>query len=143
MNKKKSIIGFTTGVFDMFHIGHLNIIKNAKAKCDHLIIGVTTDKLCAELKNKQPIVPYSERVEIIEALRDVDKVVPQHNIDEIADWERYRFNRIFKGGDWKGSEKWNKLEKEFKALNVEVIFFDYTETTSSTELREKLMHTSE
>jgi len=139
MNSRK-IKGYTTGVFDMFHIGHLNIIKNAKSKCDYLIVGIATDELCYELKKKQPIVPYIERVEIIKSLKYVDEVVPQKKVDEISDWKKFGFDKIFKGGDWKGSEKWNKLEAKFKKLDVEVCFFDYTDTTSSTQLRKKLLN---
>jgi glycerol-3-phosphate cytidylyltransferase len=141
MKKKK--IGYTTGVFDLFHIGHLNLLNNAKSQCDELIVGITTDELCLQLKNKLPVIPFSERVSIVEALRIVDRVVPQLTIDEVGDFKKYRFERIFKGSDWKGSEKWNNLETQFATLGVEVIYFDYTETTSSSLIRTILekMHT--
>jgi glycerol-3-phosphate cytidylyltransferase len=131
----KKIIGYTTGVFDLFHIGHLNILKQAKSHCDILIVGVTTDELCKTLKDKVPIISYAERSSIIEALRIVDRVVPQSKIDELADWEELGFQKIFKGSDWNGSEKWKVLEKKFSEKNVEVIYFNYTETTSSSLLR--------
>jgi len=131
-------IGYTTGVYDLFHIGHLNLLKNAKSQCDELIVGITSDELCLDLKNKLPVVPFAERVAIVEALRIVDRVVPQTRIDEILDHERYGFHKIFKGSDWKGSSKWNKLEAEFAKLGVEVVYFDYTETTSSTLIRNVL-----
>jgi len=128
-------IGYTTGVYDLFHIGHLNLLKNAKSQCDELIVGITTDELCLDLKNKLPVIPFSERVAIVEALRIVDRVVPQTRIDEILDHQRYGFHKIFKGSDWKGSLKWNRLEGQFASLGVQVVYFDYTETTSSTLIR--------
>jgi glycerol-3-phosphate cytidylyltransferase len=131
-------IGYTTGVYDLFHIGHLNLLKNAKSQCDELIVGVTTDELCLDLKNKLPVIPFTERVAIVEALRIVDRVVPQTRIDEILDHQRYGFHKIFKGSDWKGSSKWNGLEVEFASLGVQVVYFDYTETTSSTLIRNVL-----
>jgi glycerol-3-phosphate cytidylyltransferase len=131
-------IGYTTGVYDLFHIGHLNLLKNAKSQCDELIVGVTTDELCLDLKNKLPVIPFAERVAIVEALRIVDRVVPQMRIDEILDHQRYGFHKIFKGSDWKGSLKWNRLEVEFASLGVQVVYFDYTETTSSTLIRKVL-----
>jgi glycerol-3-phosphate cytidylyltransferase len=131
----KRIIGYTTGVFDLFHIGHLNILKRAKTQCDELIVGVTTDELCMKLKNKVPVISFDERCSIVESIRVVDRVVPQDRIDELADHELYGFNRIFKGSDWEGSPKWNALEKEFALRGVEVIYFEYTASTSSTLVR--------
>lgn len=129
------VIGYTTGVFDLFHIGHLNILKNAKSQCDELIVGITTDELCSQLKNKVPVISYEERASIVSALKIVDLVVPQDKIDELGDYEKYKFNRIFKGSDWAGSPKWTALEAKFTEKNVQVIYFDYTETTSSTLIR--------
>lgn len=137
------IIGYTTGVFDLFHIGHLNILRNAKSQCDELIVGITTDELCMQLKNKTPIIPFAERCDIISALRVVDRVVPQSRIDELSDHELYNFNKIFKGSDWEGSPKWNHLKEKFAEKGVEVVYFNYTETTSSTLIRTTLerLHT--
>jgi glycerol-3-phosphate cytidylyltransferase len=132
------IIGYTTGVFDLFHIGHLNILRNAKSQCDELIVGITTDELCMQLKNKMPIIPFQERCDIISALRVVDRVVPQNRIDELADHELYGFDKIFKGSDWAGSPKWNDLKEKFAQKGVEVVYFNYTETTSSTLIRTTL-----
>jgi glycerol-3-phosphate cytidylyltransferase len=129
------IVGYTTGVFDLFHVGHLNILKKAKSLCDELIVGVCTDELCSNIKNKTPVIPFEERVKIIEAIKYVDRVIPQNDIDEIADHNRLGFQRIFKGGDWRDSEKWNELEQKFSERNVEVIYFDYTENTSSSLIR--------
>lgn len=134
---KKYKIGYTTGVFDMFHIGHLNILKNAKKHCDFLIVGVTTDELVS-YKNKQAIIPHSERMAIIESIKFVDKVVPQVDMDKFAAYENYKFDAIFVGSDWKGTEKWNGFEKQFNNVGVEIVYFPYTKSTSSTILREKL-----
>jgi glycerol-3-phosphate cytidylyltransferase len=129
-------VGYTTGVFDLFHIGHLNILKKAKEKCDYLIVGVTTDEEVKRIKNQISIISFEERKQIIEALRYVDKVVPEHDTDKLKAWEEFKYNIIFKGDDWKGTEKWNNYEKEFSKLGVEVVYFPYTEGTSSSILRE-------
>lgn len=134
----KKIIGYTTGVFDLFHIGHLNILKRAKGMCDELIVGVTTDELAEKRKGKKPIIPFGERVEILESIKYVDSVVPQKNINELKDQERLKFNIIFKGDDWKGSERWDAIEKKFEKRGVKVIFLPYTKTTSSTVIRKVL-----
>jgi glycerol-3-phosphate cytidylyltransferase len=134
----KKIIGYTTGVFDLFHIGHLNILRKAKNECDELIVGVTTDELTEKLKGKKPIITYLERAEILENLKCVNKVVPQKEINELKDQENLKFDIMFKGSDWKGTEKWNKLEEEFRKRGVKVIFFPYTQTTSSTVIRKVL-----
>lgn len=131
-------IGYTTGVFDLFHIGHLNVLKRAKLECDYLIVGVSTDELCMEAKNKKPIIPFQERMEIVEAIKFVDEVVPQVNYDKEEAWNNLKFDKMFVGDDWKGSDKWNKLEEDFKKLNVEILYFSYTSHTSSTKLREIL-----
>ncbi|MEI9749242.1 adenylyltransferase/cytidyltransferase family protein [Moellerella wisconsensis] len=130
-----SVIGYTTGVFDMFHIGHLNILKRAKMECDYLIVGVTTDELCLSGKNKQTIIPFEERIQILEHIKFVDEVVPQTNYDKMEAFKRLNFDKMFVGNDWQGSEKWKKLEEEFDALGVEICYFPYTNTTSSSKLR--------
>lgn len=127
--------GYTTGVFDMFHIGHLNILKRAKEMCDHLIVGVTTDELVG-YKNCTAIIPFEERYKIVESIKFVDEVVPQTTMDKMVAWEKYKFDVMFVGSDWKGTDKWNNLEKMFKRINVDIIYFPYTEGTSSTQLRE-------
>ncbi len=137
--KEDKIIGYTTGVFDMFHVGHLNILKKAKEQCDYLIVGVTTDELCLSYKHKAPIIPYEERKVIVESIRYVDEVVPQIDRDKYAAWERIHFNRMFVGDDWKGSELFSELEKRFCEIGVEIVYFPYTNGTSSTILREKIL----
>lgn len=132
---KKFTIGYTTGVFDLFHIGHLNILKKAKSKCDKLIVGVTTDELCFLLKGKKPIIPLRERVEIIKNIKYVDKVVIQSKIDELYDYSIYKFNLIFKVDDWKNTPKWKTLKNSFCKLGVKVHYIPYTKTTSSTLIK--------
>lgn len=131
---KKYKIGYTTGVYDMFHIGHLNILKNAKSQCDYLIVGVTTDELVS-YKNKQAIIPHDERMAIVEAIRYVDKVVAQEDMDKMAAWEAHKFDVMFVGSDWQGTEKWNKFEKKFAEVGTDIVYFPYTKGTSSTKLR--------
>lgn len=136
--KRSKVIGYTTGVFDLFHIGHLNILKKAKENCDYLIVGVTTDSLVQKRKNKTPIIPFQERIEIISSIKYVDEVISQAHMDKFKVWESIRFNKMFVGDDWKGTDKWNKYEKEFGSVGVDIVYFPYTKTTSSTLLRSVL-----
>lgn len=133
------IIGYTTGVFDMFHIGHLNILKQAKAQCDYLIVGVSTDELVESEKHKTPIIPFENRVEIVKSIRYVDEVVPQINKNKLEAWEKYKFNRMFVGSDWRESLVWKQLEEKFAPLGVEIVYFEYTDGISSTILRDRLI----
>jgi len=135
--KKKIVIGYTTGVFDLFHIGHLNLLKNAKGMCDKLIVGVTTDELVS-YKNKRAVIPFEERMEIVRNIKQVDAVVPQENMDKMEAWRSLRFDMMFVGDDWKGSEKWKDLENEFSEHGVKIVYFPYTKTTSSTMVNETL-----
>lgn len=130
----KKIIGYTTGVYDMFHIGHLNIIQRAKEQCDYLIVGVSTDELVQKEKNKKPIIPFDERCKIIEAIKYVDLVVPQENKDKLSAWKKYRFDKMFVGSDWKGTPQWDKYEEQFSPVEVEIVYLPHTDGVSSTEL---------
>ncbi|ELF6477699.1 adenylyltransferase/cytidyltransferase family protein [Vibrio cholerae] len=132
-------IGYTTGVFDMFHIGHLNLLRRAKLECDYLIVGVTTDELSMNAKGKKPVIPFLERLEIVQSIKFVDEVVPQEDYDKFKALKRLNFNKMFVGDDWKGTEKWNFLEHQFRSEGVEIVYFPYTKKTSSTLLREKLL----
>lgn len=132
------IIGYTTGVYDMFHIGHLNILKKAKEQCDYLIVGVTTDELCYARKKKYPIINQDERLEIIKAIRYVDKAVFQENMDKHKAIKKYSVDKVFVGSDWKGTPSWNEYEKEFAKSGCTVIYLDHTDGISSSVLREKL-----
>lgn len=138
MSEKKYKVGYTTGVFDLFHIGHLNIIRRAKEQCEHLIVGVSTDELVKEYKNKYPIIPFEERKEIIESLKYVDEVVPQTSMDKYAAWEDLHYEALFHGDDWKNSDMYNKYVEEFEGTGVEFVFLPHTEGTSSTMLTEVL-----
>ncbi len=131
-------IGYTTGVFDLFHIGHLNILKRAKEHCDYLIVGVTVDELVA-YKNKRAVIPYEERRAIVEAIKYVDKVVPQTSMDKMEAWREHKFDVMFVGDDWKGTDKWNEYERQFKEVGVTIEYFPYTKGTSSTLLNEVLL----
>lgn len=133
------VIGYTTGVFDLFHIGHLNILRRAKEQCDYLIVGVTTDELVS-YKHKKAVIPFEERRAIVEAIRYVDKAVPQESMDKMAAWEKYQFDVMFVGDDWKGTEKWNKIEADMERVGVRVVYFPYTKGTSSTLINEVLLH---
>ena len=134
---KKYKIGYTTGVFDMFHIGHLNILKNAKSCCEYLIVGVSTDELVDEIKKKS-IISYEERLAIVESIKYVDKAVPQSSMDKMAAWKKNRFDVMFVGSDWQGTDKWNEFERQFGEIGVDIVYFPYTKGTSSTKLKEAL-----
>ncbi len=138
MAEKKYKIGYTTGVYDMFHIGHLNILKKAKEMCDYLIVGVTTDALCQSRKNKLPIVCEKDRVEIVKAIRYVDCVALQEDMDKLAAVKQYGADAVFVGSDWKGTAAWDAYEKEFAAVGCTVVYLDHTDGISSTILRDKL-----
>jgi len=135
---EKPIIGYTTGVFDLFHIGHLNILKNAKERCDYLIVGVSTDEVVQGYKHKTPIIPFEERIAIVEAIKYVDKAVPQTSMDKMEAWEKLHFDVLFHGNDWKGSDMYNKIVHDFAKVNVRVEFLPHTEGVSSTLLADVL-----
>lgn len=132
------IIGYTTGVFDMFHIGHLNILRRAKERCDYLIVGVSTDELVEHDKHKTPIIPFDERCAIVEAIKYVDQVVPQQDKNKLAAWEKYHFNKMFVGSDWEGTPQWIEFEKQFSPVGVEIVYLSHTDGISSSILREKV-----
>lgn len=132
---KRYRIGYTTGVFDLFHIGHLNILKRSKELCEYLIVGVTTDELVG-YKNKTAIIPHAERVAIVESIRYVDKVVPQLSMNKMEAWKEHKFDVMFVGSDWQGTVKWIEFERKFNDLGVDIIYFPYTQGTSSTQLRD-------
>ena len=134
MAEKKYKIGYTTGVFDMFHIGHLNILRNAKEQCDYLIVGVSTDELVLQEKHKNTVIPYEERKAIVAAIKYVDEVVPQVNKNKLAAWEKLHFDKMFVGSDWMGTPQWEQYEKELIPLGVEIIYLPHTDGVSSTEL---------
>ncbi len=131
-------VGYTTGVYDLFHIGHLNLLKNAKGLCDKLIVGVTTDELVA-YKNKKAVIPFEERMEIVRNISLVDSVVPQHSMDKMDMWKRLKFDVMFVGDDWFDHPKWKDYETQFEEVGVKIIYFPYTKGTSSTLINEILL----
>lgn len=135
---KKYKIGYTTGVYDMFHIGHLNIIRKAKEQCDYLIVGVTTDELCMQRKKKLPIICETERIEIVSAIKFVDQVVLQRDMDKLKVVKDYNVDVVFVGSDWKGTPSWNQYEKDFGKVGCDVVYLEHTDGISSTILRDRL-----
>src|SRR3954466_14141222 len=128
-------IGYAAGAFDLFHVGHLNILKHAKSQCDYLIAGVVSDEMLRETKGITPVIPLSERLEIVRNIRNVDEVHAEVIHDKLDICRLLKFNVFFKGDDWRGTEKGLRLEREFAAVGVEVVYFPYTMSTSSTKLR--------
>lgn len=131
---KKYKIGYTTGVFDLFHIGHLNILKKSKEYCDYLIVGVSTDEVVEQYKGRKPVIPFEERLEIVNSIKFVDLAVPQETMDKLEALEKYNFDVMFHGDDWKNSPMYQEYEKAFKEKNVDLVYFPYTKCTSSTLL---------
>lgn len=136
MIEKKYKIGYTQGTFDMFHIGHLNLLKHAKEYCDILIVGVNSDELVQQYKHKTPVINQDERAEILQAIRYVDNVVICHTLKKTKMHNWLHFDAIFIGDDWKGNERWIETEKNLKAVGADVVFLSYTQGVSSTMLRE-------
>lgn len=135
---KKYKIGYTTGVFDMFHIGHLNILKRAKEQCEYLIVGVNADELVETYKKKRPIIKCEDRMEIVKAIKYVDEVVFQEHRDKMAQYHHYKFDVMFLGDDWKDSELFLAVKKELESFGSNLVFLPYTQEVSSTILREKI-----
>lgn len=135
---KKYELGYTTGVFDLFHIGHLNVLKRAKEQCNYLTVGVSTDEVVRGYKHKTPVIPFEERIEIIKSIKYVDRAIPQTSLDKFAAWEKLKFDVIFHGDDWKGTKMYDKIEQKFNSVGVDMVFFPYTKGTSSTLLGQVL-----
>jgi len=138
-SNKKYKLGYTSGVFDLFHIGHLNILKKAKEECEYLIVAVSTDELVQSYKKKTPVIEFSERVAIVEAIKYVDKVIPQDSMDKLAAYEKYKFDVMFVGDDWRGKPLWEKLEQDLSEKDSIVSYIPYTKKVSSTLLKEVLI----
>ena len=131
------IIGYTTGVFDLFHIGHLNLLKNAKGLCDKLVVGVTTDEL-VPYKGKRAMIPFADRIEIVRSCRYVDAAVPQYDMDKLATCKKIGASILFVGDDWYGTEKWRTYEETFAKEGIRIIYFPYTKGISSTKITQAL-----
>lgn len=130
-------IGYTTGVYDLFHIGHLNLLKNAKGMCDKLIVGVTVDELVA-YKGKQSMIPFEDRIEIVRSIKYVDAAVPQYDMDKLSACKKLGVDILFVGDDWYGTEKWQKYEEEFAREGIKIVYFPYTKGISSTQITKAL-----
>jgi glycerol-3-phosphate cytidylyltransferase len=135
---KKYKIGYTTGVFDLFHVGHLNLLKQAKSLCKYLIVGVSTDETVVSYKNKTPVIPFEQRKEIVAAIRYVDEVVSQDNMNKYAAWQKLHFDVLFHGDDWKDSTMYNDVIEKLSKHNVDVVFLKHTKGISSSQLTEKI-----
>jgi len=134
---KGQIIGYTCGVFDLFHVGHLNVIKRAKSMCDRLIVGVTEDDLVS-YKGTKAVIPLEQRLEIVQAIRYVDLAVPQV-MDKLEMWRKLKFDVLFIGDDWYNTERFKKFEKDLKTVGVKIIYLPYTQSVCTTKIKEKLL----
>jgi glycerol-3-phosphate cytidylyltransferase len=130
-------VGYTSGVFDLFHIGHLTLLKNAKGRCDKLIVGVTVDELVS-YKNKRAVIPFEERLEIVRSIQYVDAAIPQYDMDKFEMWNKLSFDVMFVGDDWYRSDKWSQLQEKFAEVGVDIVYFPYTPGTSSTIINQTL-----
>lgn len=135
---EKYQIGYTTGVFDLFHVGHLNILKRAKEQCEYLIVGISTDELVESYKHKTPVIPFLERAAIVEAIRYVDEVVIQTTLNKMEAWNKYKFNALFHGDDWKNSSLYDEIQTQLSEVGCDVIFLPHTQGISSTDLLKKI-----
>lgn len=131
------IVGYTTGVYDLFHVGHVNLLRNAKAMCDRLVVGVTVDELVS-YKSKTAVIPFVERIEVVRSCRYVDVAVPQRSIDKVEMVQKIGANLLFVGDDWHQSDRWKEMEKQLAEVDCKVVYFPYTSGTSSTLINETL-----
>lgn len=137
--RKQMIIGYTTGVYDLFHIGHLNLLKNAKGMCDKLVVGVTVDEL-VQYKGKNAMIPFEDRIEIVRSCKYVDAAVPQYDMDKLKACKELGATMLFVGDDWYGTDKWKKYEEDFAKEGIQIVYFPYTKGVSSTKISEALKH---
>lgn len=131
------LIGYTTGVYDLFHIGHLNMLRDAKSLCDKLIVGVSTDEV-VKYKHKKSVIPFNERIRIVRSIKYVDAAIPQNDRNKILAWKKIKFDILFVGDDWYGEKKWKEFEKTLKKKNIKIVYFPYTKGTSSTIINNTL-----
>ena len=135
--EKNKLIGYTTGVYDLFHIGHLNLLKNAKGMCDYLVVGVTVDDLVA-YKGKQAMIPFEDRIEIVRSCKYVDAAVPQYDMDKLTACKKLGAKIMIVGDDWYGTDKWQEYEKKFNEAGIKIVYFPYTKGISSTKITQAL-----
>ena len=137
-DNKKYRIGYTTGTFDLFHVGHLNLLEKAKKHCEILIVGVSTDELVKQYKGEYPIIPFEDRIRIVKALRCVDKVIPQRTLNKVDVLSEVRYDVLFHGDDWKNTSTYNEIEKQLKERKIECVYFPYTKSISTKSIKEKI-----
>ncbi|MCX4722502.1 adenylyltransferase/cytidyltransferase family protein [Streptomyces sp. NPDC090052] len=135
---KRHRVGYAPGAYDLFHIGHLNILRHARSQCDYLVAGVVSDEMAERAKGRRPMIPLVERLEIVRSVKYVDAAFVETVADKVETWRQVRFDVLFKGDDWRGTAKGEKLERDFAAVGVEIVYFPYTVHTSSTQLRRAL-----
>jgi len=135
---RSQIVGYTSGVFDLFHVGHLNILKRAKSLCDRLIVGVTVDSL-VEYKNQNAIIPFEERIEIVRGIKWVDLTIPQDNLDKFVMWKKLKFDVMFIGDDWFSTERFQKYEKDLAEVGVKIIYLPYTQRISTSQIKKRIV----
>ncbi len=143
MSEKKYRIGYTTGTFDFFHVGHLNILREAKKRCDYLIVGVHSDEWVMHSKHRYPVINFEDRAEIVAAIRYVDKVIMNDTWDKLKVWEEHKFDVVFSGDDYKGTELYKKFEADYATVGVDVVYIPYTKRVSSTKIKETLKNKKE
>ena len=136
-------VGYTTGVYDLFHVGHVNLLRNARSMCDRLIVGVSSDELLRDYKKKNSVIPFHERCDVVRSCRHVDVVIAQETMDKLEMWRKLRFDMMFVGDDWYDTPKWQDIQSEFDEVGVRIVYFPYTKGTSSTLINEILVHERE
>ena len=134
---KRETVGYTSGVFDLFHVGHLNLLLRSKALCDRLIVGVTTDELVA-YKNARPVIPFEQRIEIIKNIRCVDLAIPQDDLDKFSMWKKLKFDMMFIGDDWFDTDRFKQYEDQLTSVGVKIVYLPYTEGVSTSDIKKSL-----
>ena len=135
---KKYRVGYTQGTYDLFHVGHLNLLNNAKKNCDYLVVGVNSDKLVNEYKHKNTNINENDRARIVSSIKGVDKVVLTNTLDKRVIYDYIKFDVVFIGDDWKGNERWKKTEDELNKINVDVVYLPHTDGVSTTIISQKI-----
>ncbi|WP_326690716.1 MULTISPECIES: adenylyltransferase/cytidyltransferase family protein [unclassified Streptomyces] len=138
MTRTTHTVGYAPGAYDLFHVGHLNLLRHARARCDYLVAGVVSDEMAERAKGRPPVIPLVERLQIVRSIRFVDGAFVETVPDKLETWQQVRFDVLFKGDDWRGTPKGERLEADFRTVGVEVVYFPYTVHTSSTQLRRVL-----
>ncbi|MDY3257054.1 adenylyltransferase/cytidyltransferase family protein [Clostridium fessum] len=141
VNEKKFKIGYTTGTFDLFHVGHLNLLEKAKENCEILIVGVSTDELVKDYKGELPVIPFEDRIRIVGALKCVDKVIAQKTLNKLDVLPDIQYDVLFHGDDWKNTKMYNEIEEKLREQKVSCIYFPYTKSVSTKSIKERIQKT--